>query len=286
MSSENPKSARKLLELTKTSKDEAALDAVLATLIEGLNGGRHDLVALWQLLVANQDVQCSWLAAPPVIEGSPLAGLAHLIHRAPIADGRLSRPSDERLAAKLSGDYAYRVAKSFGIRHEDAEEISCSVAKKFIDEFPQLRTGSYHQIGWKKLRVDRALLAAHAWIGTVARNEARDLVRWSTARKRDPGRPTLPIDGSVNPTQRGRIPDGTTPEHKLEVKSAVVAFYKAYEGTPIEEREVITHLFVYGQTEAWTAEHTGKPVGTVKAIKRRFIDRLKLAYFDSTGSGH
>lgn len=121
---------------------------------------------------------------------------------------------------------------------------------------------------WRKADTfdpDRA--SASTWIFTIARNRAIDSLR--RTRRPEPD-PTDPAFVQVSATTSVQAPDDAA-----ERASRRRALVGAIASLPPDQREVITRVYIHGETFAAAAETLGIAVGTAKSRGRLALATLR-----------
>jgi RNA polymerase sigma-70 factor, ECF subfamily len=197
---------------------------------------------------------------------------------APSADVSLVRQvatGSEPALATLYDRHAavlYRVALGVTRDHQIAEEV---VQETFLAL-------------WNRAEAfDPVLGELRVWLGTIARNRARDRLR--AARRRIPANAfsdlagDAPEEGSMldwlvaagEPLGVGRM-DASPEVHVLDAETAM-GMAALIAGLPEPERDVLVLAYREGLTQSEIAERLGWPIGTVKTRTRRALARLRHA---------
>ncbi len=121
---------------------------------------------------------------------------------------------------------------------------------------------------WRKASTyDPARASASTWVFAIARNRAIDSLR--TARRPEPD-PSDPAFVEVSATTSVQSPD-----EAAEQASWRAALASALSRLPDEQREVITRMYVHGETFAVAAASLGIAVGTAKSRGRLALATLR-----------
>lgn len=167
--------------------------------------------------------------------------------------------------AALAELYDVTVAKVHALvraivrRPEDAEEATCDV---------------YTQIWQSAHLFDASRGSVMAWLMTIARSRALDLLRRNSTRKRLLGEEELAAD-----TRAG--PDSWLPDEVLNVFQTGSAVHAALKTVSPERRRIVGLAFFRDLSHTEIAEITGMPIGTVKSHLRRTLLGLRQAIEDT-----
>lgn len=128
---------------------------------------------------------------------------------------------------------------------EDAEEVASDV---FVT-------------AWQKAG-DVLPGALKSWLGAVARNKARTRLRGIGME--------LPLEEDIL-----EIPDGETPDSRMERREERLLVRKAVDSLPLEDREIFFRHYYYAQTVAEISRDMKINESTIKTRLRRGRQRLK-----------
>ena len=124
---------------------------------------------------------------------------------------------------------------------------------------------------WRKAEVYDPLRASPTtWIFTVARNARIDAQR----------RTSRPEPEADDPMWVPSAPDRPDVAHEKRADEARIR--DVLEVLPAQQLEVLERAYMQGQTLTEVAEGLGIPLGTVKSRVRLAMERLRLAFPDST----
>jgi RNA polymerase sigma-70 factor (ECF subfamily) len=156
-------------------------------------------------------------------------------------------PTLYTLACRMTGEPA------------DAEEV-------VLDSFAQV---------WRDAaRYEHARGSVAAWLVTICRSRALDLLRARGRRDR------LSAAAAAAPE-----PEAPAADRRLERSERCNAVYGALAGLPAPQRQAIRLAYFEGLSQSEIAERTGEPLGTIKSRVRSAMDKLRVAlrpyYFET-----
>lgn len=169
---------------------------------------------------------------------------------------------DERALGELYDRYggmAFSLACAVVGDHADAEEV-------VADAFAQV---------WRSAAgFDPARGSVAAWIATIARTRALDLVR---ARKRR----ARVLDEAAVVTDEGErlviMPSSESPERGAELAETRAIVHRSLADLPAAQRRVIELAYFGGLSQSEIAAQLSEPLGTVKTRMRDGMEKLRRA---------
>src|SRR5262245_24930831 len=169
---------------------------------------------------------------------------------------------DERALGELYDRYggmAFSLACSIVGEPADAEEV-------VVDAFAQV---------WRSAAAfDPARGSVAAWLATIARTRALDLVRSRKRRARV-------LEEAAVVTDEGETlvlaPTLESPERGAELTETSAIVRKSLAELPPPQRKVIELAYFGGLSQSEIAAHLSEPLGTVKTRMRAGMDKLRQA---------
>lgn len=136
------------------------------------------------------------------------------------------------------------------------------------DDVDDVVEETFYQAWQQAARYDPARGAVPAWLITIARSRALDLLRSQRRRREDPLTPTAVLDAIMASPDR----DPALRVEQLDLRARVA---QALRALPAEQREVLELAYFGGFSQTEIAEHTGQPLGTVKTRTRLAGQKLR-----------
>ncbi len=167
---------------------------------------------------------------------------------------------DERALAALYDRHAglaYRLALAIVGDSSDAEEV-------VADAFAQV---------WRSAGTfDATRGSTAAWISTITRTRALDLLRARKRRAQALDRVALLGDAAVD---EGLAPAADAADHGAEADEARVLVARSLAELPTPQRRVIELAYFGGLSQSEIAAHLSEPLGTVKTRTRAAMEKLR-----------
>ena len=155
------------------------------------------------------------------------------------------------------GKTVYALALAIVREPADAEEV-------VVDAFGQ----AWRQAG----SFDPARGSVGAWIATIARSRALDLIRARGRRTRAYEQAAhLSDDGVATPI----APGGTDPGRRVETSEARQLVTRALSALPEPQRVAIELAYFEGLSQSEIAERLAEPLGTIKTRIRAGMEKLR-----------
>lgn len=169
---------------------------------------------------------------------------------------------DERALGDLYDRYggmAYSLACAIVGEHADAEEV-------VADAFAQI---------WRSASsFDASRGSVAAWVATIARTRALDLVRSRKRRARV-------LEEAAVVTDEGEslvlAPSTEATDRSVEQSEASVIVRRSLADLPASQRKVIELAYFGGLSQSEIAEQLSEPLGTVKTRMRAGMEKLRQA---------
>lgn len=195
---------------------------------------------------------------PPSVSTS--ATDAELLTRLALGDERVLSELYDRHSATV-----YGLARAIVREPADAEEV---VAEAFAQMW---RTaGSF----------DPARGSALAWVTTIARTRALDLIRAQRRRARVLDDAVLTADDAIATAPAG----GDTPDRNVERAEARELVRRSLAELPAPQRRILELAYFGGMSQSEIAEFLKEPLGTVKTRMRAGLEKLRTALRPIMGS--
>jgi RNA polymerase sigma-70 factor, ECF subfamily len=169
---------------------------------------------------------------------------------------------DERALGELYDRYggmAFSLACAIVVEHADAEEV-------VADAFAQV---------WRSASAfDPSRGSVAAWLATIVRTRALDLVRSRRRRARV-------LEEAAVVTDEGETlvlaPTPESPDRGAELTETSTIVRKSLAELPLPQRRVIELAYFGGLSQSEIAAHLSEPLGTVKTRMRAGMDKLRQA---------
>jgi len=169
---------------------------------------------------------------------------------------------DERALGILfdrHGAMAYGLAMAMVHDAADAEEV-------VADAFAQL---------WRSAATfDPARGSVIAWVSTIVRSRALDLLRSQKRRARV-------LDDAAAMSAEGSAPGlssgAPSPDRGVELSEAQVLVRRALDDLPAAQRRALELAYFGGLSQSEIAEELGEPLGTIKTRMRAGMEKLRVA---------
>jgi RNA polymerase sigma-70 factor, ECF subfamily len=191
-------------------------------------------------------------ALPPVTAQAPSRSTsdADLLQRLALGDDRALGTFYDRHSAM-----AYGLARAIVRDTADAEEV-------VAESFAQIWRGA--------ASFDAARGSAAAWVSTIVRTRALDLIRAQRRRARVMEDPALLTgDMSVAPAP------GDTPDREVERGETGALVRRALADLPDAQRRVLELAYFGGMSQSEIAAFLSEPLGTVKTRMRAGMEKLR-----------
>lgn len=160
---------------------------------------------------------------------------------------------------------AYSLARAIVRDAADAEEV---VAEAFAQMW---RTAASFDAG-------RGSVAA--WVTTIVRTRALDLIRAQRRRARVLDDAALSADEAIAGAPSG----ADTPDRDVERAEAAALVRRSLADLPVPQRRVLELAYFGGMSQSEIAEHLKEPLGTVKTRMRAGLEKLRNALRPIMGS--
>lgn len=169
---------------------------------------------------------------------------------------------DERALGELYDRYggmAFSLACAIVVEHADAEEV-------VADAFAQV---------WRSASgFDPSRGSVAAWLATIVRTRALDLVRSRKRRARV-------LEEAAVVTDEGETlvlaPTPESPDRGAELTETSIIVRKSLAELPPPQRKVIELAYFGGLSQSEIATHLSEPLGTVKTRMRAGMEKLRQA---------
>lgn len=169
---------------------------------------------------------------------------------------------DERALGMLydrHATFAYSLAAAILRDGPDAEEVVAEV---------------FSQVWRSAAGFDAGRGSVVAWISTIVRTRALDLIRSQRRRARM-------LDQAAAMTEEGSAPGMSTgspdADRGAEVSEAQVLVRRSLAGLPAPQRQVLELAYFGGLSQSEIAGQLGEPLGTVKTRMRAGMEKMRQA---------
>lgn len=190
-----------------------------------------------------------------------------------IADASEDNAGRERAVAALLGDVAEGDRRAFAMLYEAAAPKLYGVCLRICrdrelaeDALQDVFVDVWNQAG----RFDGARGSAMAWLSSIARNRAVDVLR---RRGRGGGGSETGVEALEAMADPSATPDGSV---------ELIALARCMERLDERGQELVLLAYFEGWTREELAERTGSPVNTVKTWLRRGLMALKACLEEET----
>jgi RNA polymerase sigma-70 factor, ECF subfamily len=130
---------------------------------------------------------------------------------------------------------------------------------------------------------DPKALQPMAWLNTIVRNRALDLVTSAEAKRVESFDANDDDDGSALDRLLDWSDGGSSSGEALDEKRAQHQLRGCFESLKASERQALALAYHHGMSHSELADHLQKPIGTVKSWVRRGLDSLRTCMDECLG---